>query len=310
MKTTTSSKFLKCLVMMSAFTFASPSMWAQQNQDSESIGYSSMEHSKMGTKKAEVELAETMSMNMQDGDAPSNARDPHAYSGGYTLTEGPYAQEGPRQLKLADEHVFKSLLANRFEYDGDSDAALYDLQGWIGTTYDRLVVKAEGDVIDGRLAESQTEILWGHAVSTFWDAQLGVRVDSLDEGESRQWLAVGVQGLAPYWFELDVAGYVDVEGRTALAMEAEYELLLTQRLILQPRIEITAYGKNDGVNGVGQGLSTAALGVRLRYEFTKQFAPYAGVEWTRAYGKTADYIESVNDPVNETHYVAGLRFWF
>lgn len=310
MKTTRSTKFLKSAVMTAAFTFSSPSLWAQQNQDSESIDHSAMDHSKMGTKKVEVEQAKTMNMNMQGGDAPSNARDPHAYSGGYTLTEGPYAQEGSRQLKLADEHAFKSLLANRFEYDGDSDAALYDLQGWIGTTYDRLVVKAEGDVIDGRLAESQTEILWGHAVSTFWDAQLGVRVDSSDEGESRQWLAVAVQGLAPYWFELDVAGYVDVEGRTAFAMEAEYELLLTQRLILQPRIEITAYGKNDEVNGVGQGLSTAALGVRLRYEYTKQFAPYVGVEWTRAYGKTADYIESVNDPANETHYVAGLRFWF
>ncbi|PCK07282.1 MAG: copper resistance protein CopB [Alteromonadaceae bacterium] len=327
MKITTSTKFLKTVTMMTAFTLACPSLWAQKNSDSEAIDHSAMDHSKMdhskmdhskmdhskmGEEKVEVEPAKTMSMdmNMQGGDAPPNARDPHAYSGGYTLTDGPYAQDGPRQLKLADEHVFKHLLANRFEYDGDSETTLYDLQGWIGTTYDRLVVKTEGEVIAGSLAENQTDILWGHAVSTFWDAQLGVRVDSSDEGESRQWLAVGIQGLAPYWFELDIAGYVDIEGRTALAIEAEYELLLTQRLILQPRAEMTVYGKNDEVNGVGQGLATAALGVRLRYEITRQFAPYAGVEWTRAFGNTADFANAANEPLNETRYVAGVRFWF
>ncbi len=314
--------FPKSVLMASVFALVSLPLSAQPNSDYEAMDHSSMDHSNMGhtteptdedkmtSKPDSVAPADTMEMNMQGDGAPPNARDPHAYSGGYTLTEGPYAQDGPRQLKLADEHVFKSLLANRFEYDGDSETALYDLQGWVGTTYDRLVVKAEGDVVEGRLVESQTDILWGHAVSTFWDTQVGVRVDSSDEGESRQWLAVGAQGLAPYWFELDIAAYIDAEGHTALALEAEYELLFTQRLILQPRAEMTAYGKNDAVNGIGQGLSTATFGLRLRYEITRQFAPYVGVEWAATFGKTADLAEFSDESTNDTRYIAGLRFWF
>ena len=218
-------------------------------------------------------------MQMQGGDAPKDARDPHAYSDGYTLTEGPYALPGPRQLKLADEHRFWSLLGDRLEYDADNDVTTFDLQGWYGTTYDRLVIKLEGDAVDGRLAESQTDLLWGHALNAYFDTQLGVRLDQYDEGTGREWLAFGIQGLAPYWFELDLTAYLGEGGRTALSLEAEYELLLTQRLILQPRAELTAYGKDDAVNGLGSGLSDVALGLRLRYEFSRQFAPYVGIEW-------------------------------
>ena len=278
---------LKVILIVGTHTVASATLWAQ----------SDMDHG-------------AMDMSAQGGDAPANARDPHAYSGGYTLTEGPYALPGRRQLKLADEHVFASLLANRFEYDVDNDSGVYDLQGWAGTTYDRFVLKAEGDVANGGLAESETEFLWGHAIATFWDTQVGVRVDTNDEGEDRQWLAFGVQGLAPYWFEVDVAGYLGDGGRSALGIELEYELLFTQRLILQPRAEFTLYGKNDELNGVGQGLSDAALGLRLRYEFSRQFAPYIGIERTGKFGRTADYAEALNEPTSETSYVAGLRFWF
>ena len=172
------------------------------------------------------------------------------------------------------------------------------------------MLKAEGDIANGGVAESQTELLWGHAIATFWDTQVGLRVDTTDAGEDRQWLAFGVQGLAPYWFEVDVAGYLGDGGRTALALELEYELLFTQRLILQPRAEFTLYGKNDEVNGIGRGLADAALGLRLRYEFSRQFAPYIGIERTGKFGRTADYAEALNEPTSVTSYVAGLRFWF
>jgi len=249
-------------------------------------------------------------MQMQGGSAPADARDPHAYSDGFTLTEGPYAQSGPRQLKLADEHSFWAVLGDRFEYQEDSETTVYDLQAWYGTTYDRLVIKAEGDIADGTLEESSTDLLWGHALNAYFDTQLGLRFDQYNEGKDRQWLALGLQGLAPYWFELDVTAYVGNNGRTALAAEAEYELLLTQRLILQPRAELNLYGKDDPENGLGSGLSDLALGVRLRYEFSRQFAPYIGVEWTSTYGDTADYRRAAGDDRSDTQIVAGLRFWF
>lgn len=249
-------------------------------------------------------------MQMQGGSAPDDARDPHAYSGGFTLTEGPYAQSGPRQLKLADEHTFWSVLGNRLEYNEASDSVVFDLQGWYGTTYDRFVVKAEGDIVNSRLEESQTDLLWGHAINAYFDTQLGVRLDQYDEGSNRQWLAFGVQGLAPYWFELDVTAYLGNSGRTSLAIEAEYELLFTQKLILQPRAALTFYGENDLDNNLGSGLSDLAIGLRLRYEITRQFAPYIGVEWSDAYGNTADYRQATGQDVSDTQFVTGLRFMF
>ncbi len=249
-------------------------------------------------------------MQMQGGSAPADARDPNAYSDGYTLTEGPYSQAGPRQLKLADEHRFWAVLGDRLEYQAGSDSTLFDLQGWYGTTYDRFVVKTEGDIADSRLQESETQLLWGHAISTYFDTQLGLRLDQYNEGKDRQWIAVGTQGLAPYWFELEMTAYLGEGGRTAFNLTSEYELLLTQRLVLQPRAELNLYGKDDRNNDIGSGLSDVSLGLRLRYEFSRQFAPYIGVEWTDSYGDTADYRRAAGADVSDTQFVAGVRFWF
>jgi copper resistance protein B len=250
-------------------------------------------------------------MNMQGGSAPPDARDPHAYSGGYTLGSGKYALPGPRQLRLADEHNFGSLLVDRLERvdTRDGNATAYEAQAWFGRNYDRLVVKAEGDYGQGKLQEARTELLWGHAIATFWDTQLGVRYDS-GVGPDRSWLAFGVQGLAPYWFEVDAAAYVGDKGRTAFRLGAEYELLLTQKLVLQPRLEINAYGKSDEALGIGSGLSDGVAGLRLRYEFTRQFAPYVGVERAGKFGKTADLARAAGEKTDETRWVAGVRFWF
>ena len=197
---------------------------------------------------------------MQGGDAPPDARDPHAYSGGYVF--------GPdRELRMADEHYFHSILVNRLEAarTRDRTTGQYDLLARFGRDYDRAVLKSEGEVYGGRIEEARTELLWGHAVAAYWDMQLGVRYDS-GVGRDRGWLAFGVQGLAPYWFEIDATAYVGNEGRTALRLEAEYELLLTQKLILQPRIEANLYGKRDVERGIGSGLADLSLGLRLRYE--------------------------------------------
>lgn len=249
-------------------------------------------------------------MNMQGGSAPANARDPHAYSDGFTLSDGPYALPGPRQLRLADEHIFWGLTANRLEYGSDSEAIEYDMQAWYGLTYDRALIKAEGEVKHGDLQQSQTDLLWGHAVTAYWDTLLGVRLDQHDGGESRQWLAVGLQGLAPYWFEMNITAYVGDAGRTALSADAEYELLLTQRWVLQSRAELNFNGKDDVVNGQGKGLSSLSLGLRLRYDISRQFSPYIGVQWSSNYGNTADFARLNGESTEETNLVAGLRFMF
>lgn len=250
-------------------------------------------------------------MEMQGGAAPPDARDPHANSGGYIRGAGKYALPDGRKLHMADEHNFAMLLVDRLERvdldEGNSGA--YDAQAWFGRNYDRLVLKAEGEVASGRLEDAVTELLWGHAVAAYWDTQLGMRHDS-GEGPGRDWLAVGVQGLAPYWFEIDATAYAGEGGRTALNLEAEYELLLTQKLVLQPRVETDFYGKDDPDRGIGNGWAGSAVGLRLRYEFRREFAPYIGVEWTRKQGETADIARNDDEPVSDTHWVAGVRFWF
>lgn len=250
-------------------------------------------------------------MQMQGGSAPDDARDPHASSGGFSLDSGPYALPGPRQLRLADEHIFNALLLDRFERVNGLkvNSTVYDVQAWSGRDYDKLVVKAEGDIVDGKLEDASTELLWGHAIASYWDTQLGVRHDS-GEGPDRTWLAFGVQGLAPYWFEVDATAYIGEGGHSAFSLEAEYELLLTQKLILQPRFETNIYGESDAGRGLGSGLSDLSAGLRLRYEIRREFAPYLGVEWARKFGETADFTRAAGEDPSDTRFVAGLRFWF
>ena len=240
---------------------------------------------------------------MQGGSAPPDARDPHAYSGGYDF--------GPFPLQLADQHNFYALLVDNLEavHTRLGTSAAYDLQGWFGRDYNRLVLKAEGDANDGRLQEARTELLWSHAVAVYWNTQVGMRYDS-GLGPDRGWLAFGLQGLAPYWFEVDTSVYVSEAGYTALRLDLEYELLLTQRLILQPRVEANFYGKRDNERGVGTGLSDLIAGVRLRYEIRRAFAPYVGIEWTAKYGDSADFARAAGEDDKQTRLVAGLRLMF
>jgi copper resistance protein B len=242
--------------------------------------------------------------SMQGGSAPPDARDPHAYSGGQDF--GPIPP--PR---MGDTHLFHGLMVDRLERvrTRDNLSTEYELQGWFGRDYDRAVLKAEGEIDGGEFQHARTELLWGHAVAAYWDTQLGVRYDS-GVDPSRTWLAFGVQGLAPYWFEVDATAYAGEQGRTAFRLEAEYELLLTQKLILQPRVEANFYGKRDAERELGSGLSDLAAGVRLRYEIRREFAPYIGIERAGKFGTTADYARDADEDTHDTRLVAGLRFWF
>ncbi len=247
---------------------------------------------------------ESMSMgSMQGGAAPADARDPHAYAGGQDF--------GPYRLHLGDTQSFTSLLLENFEvaHSNGNTTGAYDLQSSYGRTYDRAVLKAEGDIDGGRIEDARSELLWGHAVTAYWDTQLGLRYDSGD-GPDRRWLAFGVQGLAPYWFEVEAAGYLGENGRTALRLDVSYELLFTQKLILQPRLEADIYGKNDTANGLGSGLAEVGAQLRLRYELRREFAPYIGVEWVRKFGKTKDLSRAAGEDASDVRVIAGLRYWF
>jgi len=241
---------------------------------------------------------------MQGGPPPADARDPHAYSDGYDF--GPIAR--PR---MGDEHNFGSVLIDRLESvrAKSNTSAAYDIQAWFGTDYDRVVLKAEGDYDEGKIEDARTELLWGHAVSAYWNRQIGVRHDS-GVGPDRDWIAFGFQGLAPYWFEVDAAVYVGEGGRTALRAEVEYELLLTQKLVLQPRAEVNVYGKRDVERELGSGISDISVGVRLRYEIRREFAPYVGIERVAAFGQTADFARAAGADAQQTRLVAGVRAWF
>ena len=244
-----------------------------------------------------------MSMDMQGGSAPADARDPHAWSDGYS-------HDPVYPLKMVDEEKFGMLMFDRLErVDAADPFTAFEAHAWYGRDYNKLVFMAEGDVMDDKLGESMSGIFWGHAVSTFWDTQLGLRHDG-GTAEDRNWLGFGFQGLAPYWFELRAMAYIGDNGRTALGFAADYELLFTQQLILQPAIEINAYGESDAVNNLGSGMADVTAGLRLRYEITRQFAPYAGIEWMKLYGSTADKVQALNEATSDTRWVAGLRFWF
>lgn len=242
---------------------------------------------------------------MQGGAPPADARDPHAYSDGVDFTRG---ADRPR---FADRGRFGAVQIDNLEVirsDGDT-VVPYDIEGWFGQTYDRVVLKAEGDVESGDVADARTELLWGHAIAAYWDTQVGVRYDS-GAGPDRKWLAAGVEGLAPYWFDLEVTGYFGESSRTALRVDASYDMLMTQRLVLQPRLEMNVYGKDDLQRGLGSGLSDVTLALRLRYEFRRELAPYVGIEWVNQYGGTEDLSRAAGLDPSDARLTLGLRFWF
>ncbi|MGB3288612.1 MAG: copper resistance protein B [Burkholderiaceae bacterium] len=287
--------------------FAMPGM--MHGQSSSNAPASAHDMSAMDPGSGEMDHGD---MQMQGGSAPPDARDPDAYSGGYVRNAGKYALPPSDALIMSDMHNFGSVNVDRLEYvraRGEEWTA-YEGEAWYGSTYNRVVIKAEGEVASGKLQESETQLLWRHAVSTFWDTELGFRFDHGQGAPNREWLALGVKGLAPYWFEVDATAYVGPSGRTALGLKAEYDILLTQKLYLQPSVEVNFYGKDDERRGIGSGLTDGTAGLRLKYEVTRQFVPYVGVEWSSKFGKTADHARAEGESKQETRFVAGLSFRF
>ena len=221
------------------------------------------------------------------------------------------ARPPPDDHAVHDNTIQSLVLFNRLEgFDADEGRGLaWEGQGWVGTDLNKLWLRSEGERAGGHNEAADLEVLYGRAIARWWDAVVGVRHD-FKPGDSQDFLAFGVVGLAPYKFEVEATGYIGESGQTAARLEAEYETLLTNRLILQPLVEINFYGKNDASRGIGSGLSTAEAGLRLRYEFTRRFAPYVGVVREWSFGRTADVRRDEGEAVNDTRVVAGVRIWF
>ena len=210
-----------------------------------------------------------------------------------------------------DHGLHRFVLFDRLEAgraDGH-DSTAWALHAWFGTDTDRLWIRSEGERTGSTTERADVELLYGRGVTPWWDVVAGVRQD-FGAGPSQTLAAFGMQGMTPYKIEAAITGYVGEGGQTALRAEAEYDTLLGERLILQWLAEAEAYGRRDDRRGIGAGLNSFEAGVRLRYEFRREFAPYVGVAWERVYGDVADARRAEGDDIDELRFVAGVRFWF
>ena len=238
-----------------------------------------------------------------DGPPPTGPRDPHAYASGYD-------NEPMSAHHMAPPRTFL-LLVDKLEYQGNTrsaDGLAWDIQGWSGGDIDRLGWRSEGAAA-GHEVEADVEVFWARAVSPFWEVQAGVRQD-VGDGPERGWLGIGIEGLAPYWFDVQLTGYVGDDGRVAARAKASYEVLFTNRLILTPQVETNVYSKRSTDRELGSGFSNVELSGRLRYEISRKFAPYVGFVWERALGGTADFRRADRELVTEHRVVVGLRVWW
>lgn len=213
---------------------------------------------------------------------------------------------------VMDQSIFAHAILEQFEdrFNGSDHAFRYDGQAWVGTDYNKLWLKSEGTLLhSGRFTDGQHEALYDRAISTFFDLQAGTRVDA-GSGSPRTWGAFGVQGLSLYFFDIEATGYVSGQGRFAGRVKGSYDLPLTQRLILQPELEVNFYSKSDKANGVGTGVSDIDSGLRLRYEFTRKLAPYVGVVYAGRYGQTARFSRQQGESTDDVLFVFGMRTWF
>ncbi|MGB2176871.1 MAG: copper resistance protein B [Hyphomonas sp.] len=194
-------------------------------------------------------------------------------------------------------------------FDGET-VGVWDADAWYGGDINKVWLKTEGEYSfeENDLEEAEVQLLWSRAISRYFDLQTGVRYDFEPDGLAHA--VLGVQGLAPYWFEVDGAAFLSEKGDLTASFEAEYDLLLTNRLILQPRLAAGLSAQDIPERALGSGLTKLQAGLRLRYEFVREFAPYIGVEHSASFGRTADLIEAAGGEADETRFVIGIRTWY
>jgi copper resistance protein B len=226
-----------------------------------------------------------------------------------------YSREAMQAARdqLAKEHggspAWKVMLSTA-EVRPDDDAYAWSGEAWHGGDLNRFVLKSEGEgERGGDLHSAEVQALYSRAIGPYFDLQAGVRHD-FEPGPSRTYATIGFEGVAPYWFELEGAAFLSNKGDLSARFEGAYDLRLTQKLILEPRAEIELSAQDVRELGVGSGLTRAELGLRLRYEFRREFGPYVGVVHERKFGRTADMARAAGEDRQATSFVVGVRAWF
>ncbi len=213
---------------------------------------------------------------------------------------------------MEDDPFLTKIMIDKLEISEKDDAGnrtlRWETDAWIGKDLNKFWLKSSGERIDGQ-QETSTSALYSRAIDPYWDIQAGWLHERNPE-EKRDYFELGLKGVAPYYFETDASIAVGKNGHSKLSFSTEYELMLTQKLVLSPEIEFSAYGKSDQKMGVGSGLSSAEAGLRLRYEIRREFAPYIGINFSKKFGQTADFADAEGEQSSETQIVAGIRAWF
>ncbi len=209
--------------------------------------------------------------------------------------------------------TFSQVQVEEAEYrytDDDEESFNWDAQAWIGGDVNKLALKTEGELaFDGTdLEEAETQALYSRQISDFFDVVVGARYDFEPDGEA--FGVIGLQGLAPYAYEVDTALFISENADVTARFEAEYEILVTQKIVLQPSLETNLDFEKVGGSGLGFTFDDLELGLRLRYEIIREIAPYIGINWERAFGDAADELEDEGENIDSFAGVAGIRFWF
>jgi len=218
-------------------------------------------------------------------------------------------REMTEMMGMDDRRRFGKATLDRLEWWLGDDSFAWDANAWYGGDLDKLWFEAEGERDRGDTDESRLELSWDRIVSRWWSLRAGVRHDG-GRGPTRDWLGAGVAGLAPGFLEVEASVYYGEEGRSAFRLTTQRDLLLTQRLVMQPELELAAYGRDDPEKLIGAGLSDLKLGLRVRYEWRREIAPYLGVRWVSHFDDSADFRRAAGEDADEWLWLAGIRAWF
>lgn len=208
--------------------------------------------------------------------------------------------------------TFSQIMFNLAEVQvrNGQDGYRWDGEAWFGGDIHRLTIKTEGEgAFREGVEAAELQALYSRAIDPYWNVQIGVRHD-FEPGPSRTYATVGFEGLAPYWFDVEGALFLSDKGDVLGRVEAYYDQRITQRLILQPRVEVNLAAQDVPQNRIGSGVTDAEVGLRLRYEIRREFAPYIGVSHDRKLGQTARYSRVDGEDVKATSLVVGIRIWF
>lgn len=210
-----------------------------------------------------------------------------------------------------DDPIVTKVMINQLETritNGD-DPLVLEAKAWIGKDLNKLVVKVDAEQVKNNVHELELQALYSRAIDPYWDFQIGVRQDQKPT-PTKNWLALGFEGVAPYWFEIDSTLFIGESNQVGLRFTAEYEWMITQRWVLSPEVEFNLHSKDEEARGVGSGLSNTQVGLRLRYEIKREFAPYIGINWIKKYGNTATFAKNDGENAESSQIVAGVRMWF